>query len=1163
MKNTFQKITLVALIMLSNLIVGAQSLEIVSSNRSNLNLRLALDNFSLQDGSRDGLEGQSIVIDGIYLPNEPGKPNLPVVSRYIAIPRGATVNVSVKNQVTETMNNVVLMPAPELPLDDDATPMRYSRDEAVYSTDAFFPATPIYTSEAMKIRDVDVVILSVTPFQYNPVSRELVVTRKLDLEVAFEGGAGVFGGDPRYRSAAWDHIIKDMVINHDILPDANYQQFIREAIQRGDSGCEYLIITPDNDEFVQLADSIKMFRNQQGIYTDVVTVSQCGGNTQTAIRNYIYDGFYNWDIPLSAVLLLGDHNSDPTLGVVSYTMNNHPGGDGYNPYVSDNKYADINGDHLPDVAIGRITGRNYDELYHMINKDLHYERHPSTNERFYDKPITAMGFQLDRWFQICSEVVNGFWTNSLGKHPVRINAIYQGTPGSDWSSYELTEDVLGYFGPEGLGYIPSTMSHLTEWNGTGNMVNEAIDKGAFLIQHRDHGAEEVWGEPSYNISYIKRLVNPDLTYVMSCNCLTGRFNYNGTNGCFAEAFHRHQYGALGLIAATQVSYSYLNDVYVWGMYDNMWPGFMPDYGTDHPEAFVMPAFANVAGKYYLQQSNWIEWSGGRTITYYLFHHHGDVYMNLYTEMPQTLDVTMLPVLVEGSTQYHITAPENATICLTRNGEIIGLDYATGQPQIIPVAAQAVGDEVLLTVTKQDYYRYTRKIAVIPATGPYLIYSGCEVNDQNNNGQLDFNEEASIDLSLHNVGFDVIQNVNVELTTDSPYVDITSASTSYSSLSADETVTNNNAFTIKVHDGVPDQTGIRFHLNMSNGEYSFSDEFHLTVNAPVFEVTNRIVRDAQGNVLDRLYKEETAYLTYTVKNSGHSLSDDVQHWIYLDAPVIDYDTYVVNTAGIGANDSIDVTFVLRVLDEAPDGAIIADKVTLMSGAYRSEFNSEIALGNCIENFEGDVLNPLFEWNNPGNSPWVKDSIDPWEGNYCYTSTSTSANKRSKLALGVNSEIDDFVGFYYKGSVNSNDEFIIMINNTRIVLEGGPEWQYVEYPIKTGSNLIVWTFARKSNADEGSASIDLIKLPPMHVEILDVEEVSDTDSRVLVYPNPGCSQLNISASGNTASQVQIFDFQGRMILETNLNDGTTSINTSDWTKGLYFWKAGNASGKWIKF
>lgn len=1165
MKKTslFSKIIITAIVMLSAIPAFAQTFEVVSNNRSNLELSLNIDEFSLENTSKSGIEGQYIVLNGIFLPNQAGMPDLPAISRYVAIPRGATVSLNVKNQVTETVSGVELMPAPELPLDDDRSPMRYYRDEKVYSTDAFYPANPIIASEPMKIRDVDVVIVSVTPFQYNPVTKELIVTRKLNLEVVFEGGDGTFGGDPRYRSADWDHIIRDMVINESVLPDADYQHFIKEAVQRRDTGCEYLIITPDDPEFVQLADSIKLFRNQQGILTDVVTVTECGGNNQTAIRNYILYAYNNWDVPPSAVLFLGDHNTDGTRGIVSYTMNNHPGGDGYNPYISDNKYGDMNNDHLPDIAVGRITGRNYEEMYHMINKDLQYERYPCTNPRFYDKPITAMGFQHERWFQLCSEIVNGFWQYELGKHPVRANAIYQGTPGNSWSSAEYTSSVVNYFGPNGLGYIPQNMSHLTEWNANWQFINENINAGAFIIQHRDHGAEELWGEPSYSISSINRLANPDLTFVMSNNCLTGRFNYGGVNGtCFAEAFHRHQYGALGLIAATQVSYSFLNDVYVWGVYDNMWPDFMPTSGvSQHATNFVRPGFGNASGKFHLQQSNWISWTGGREITDYLFHHHGDVYMTLYTEMPQNLDVTMLPVVVEGATQYQLTATENATICLSVNGNIIGLATATGQPQTIEIAPQAVENEVLLTITKQDYFRYSRKIAVIPSEGPYLIFSSCDVNDQDSNGQLDFNEEASLNITLHNVGFDNIQNINVTLTSDSPYVEINSGSTTYESINANESVTKNNAFVITVSDDVPDQTKIWFHLTMSNGSYSFTDDFMLIANAPVFEITHFSIMDAEGNPSDRLYKNETSQLRFTVNNQGHSNSIGINHQVFIDAPFIDYQQQTITTEGIAANDSIDVTFVVTVMNNAPDGAILDNYLNVTSAGYEKTYQNSISLGNCIENFENETFNPLFQWNNNSAAKWFRDDTDPYEGNYCLTGASSPSGTTSRLGLGVTTEIDDKISFWYKGSVNPSDEFTVNVNTDSYTLTGS-EWQYFEQPITAGKYVIKWTFSRKSHADEGSVSIDLLKLPPMHVVITDIEEVTDIETSVLVYPNPGNNELNIINSGNESQKLQIFDFQGRMILEKDLDGEITTLNTENWASDLYFWKVGNEAGKWIK-
>ena len=1153
------RIMIAAIVFLSSLSAMAQTFEVVNNNRSNLELSLRIDKFTLEDSNIESVEGQHITLSGIFLPNEAGVPDLPVVSRYVAIPGGAAVVLNVKNKVTETFSNVDLMPAPVIPLDDDKAPIRYERNEEVYSTNAFYPAEPILASQPMKIRDVDVVLVSVSPFQYNPVTKELVVMRDLDLEVAFEGGNGIFGGDPRYRSAAWDHIIRDMVINESILPDADYYNFIREAVQNRDTGCEYLIITPDNPDFVALADSIKLFRNQQGILTDVVTVSECGGNNETAIRSYIQNAYNNWDIPVSAVLLLGDHNTDGTQGIVSYTMNNHPGDDN-NPYISDNRYGDVNNDHLPDVVIGRITGRNYNEMYHMINKDLQYERHPYSDARFYDKPITAMGFQIERWFQLCSEIVNGFWEHELGKHPIRINAIYQGTPGSQWSTNGNTNDIINYFGPNGTGYIPANMSHLTDWEGSASMITQAINAGAFIIQHRDHGGEQVWGEPYYSVSNINSLANPNLTFVMSNNCLTGRFDYGGVNGtCFAEAFHRHQYGALGIIAATQVSYSFVNDVYVWGAYDHMWPDFMPTYGTQHPKAFILPAYANVAGKYFLRQSNWPNTPSVKEITYYLFHHHGDVYMNLYTEVPQNIEVSVIPTITAGMTQFQLTATEGSTICLSKGNEIVGLGTATGQAQSITISPQVPGEELLLTITKQDYYRYTRKISIIPNEGPYIIFSSCEVIDESGNNQLDFNENATLNVALHNVGMESIQNVDVVLTSDSPYVTINSSSTTYESFDANQIVNKNNAFAIKLTDNVPDQTKIVFHLTMTSGTHSYSDDFYLIANAPVFKISKFLITDADGNPTDRLFKGETSHIIFTVRNQGHSNSNYVNNYYNIDAPIISYEEPSITTEGIAANDSIDVTFVVTVLDHAPYGAILNHEMSVTSNGYNDDMSSTILLGNCTENFENEQLNPLFQWSN-SSKPWVRDNNDPYEGNYCYTSTSTSSNA-STLALGVRTEIEDVISFWYKGSENTNDKFYFIHNSTRYALTGNT-WQRYEMPINAGSHVFKWSFSRNSGADTGSASIDLIQLPPMHVVITDVEEVAEIENNILVYPNPGYNELNIVVPENSFAELQIFDIQGRMILEKEIYNQVTTINTESLAPGMYFWKVGNETGKWIK-
>ncbi len=1076
--------------------------SISSRNNTTTTIHHNVSAITLEQADRDGLQGQFITLSGIHIANQAGAPDLPSGSTLVAIPNGATPSIRMVRYQTKTIQNVDFIPAPQPQLDNDNSPAVYQKDMNIYSRNAFYPATPYQLSEVMTVRGVEMVEVGVMPFQYNPVTKELIVYSDMELELDVEGGNGTYG-DIRYRTPEWDQILSDMLINREVLPEVDYGDRRRKHYENRETGCEYMIITPDNEDFIQLADSIKKFRTEQGIPTEIFTVSQCGGNDQTAIRNFIRNAYNTWDMPPAAVLFLGDHNTDGTQGIVSYTMNNHPGGDGYNPYISDHIYSVMGNNHMPQIILGRITGRNYEEMYHMIKKDLDYERTPPTDPDFYDHPITAMGFQLERWFQLCSEVVNGFWELELGKHPVRQNAIYQGTPGSRWSTYEHTNEVLGYFGPSGCGYIPQTMSHLTDWSATGNSVNEAINKGAFIIQHRDHGAEELWGEPSYSIGNIKRLTNKDLTYVMSNNCLTGRFNYGGVNGeCFAEAFHRHQYGALGLIAATEVSYSFVNDIYVWGAYDNMWPDFMPTYGTQHATNFVRPAFGNAAGKYFLRQSSWTD-DYVKEITYYLFHQHGDAYMNLYTEVPQELEVTMLPVLPAGSDQYTVKADEGATICLTANGQVIGFDIATGDTQQINVTPQEIGTTVKLTITKQNYYRYEHLIKTISAEDPYLIFNAIEINDEEGNGNQapDYNESCLLNLSLHNVGASAMDNFNVTLSCEHPAVEITQNTFAYNGMDANETQMQNKAFAVRFGDELLDREKVKFYLTMENANYTFIDSVTLIMKAPDLKFAKLNITDLEGNPADRLMIGQSSYLTFDIENQGGSKSMEVRNTLNLMAPFLHVDEDVITIPAIDAGSFGQVTFLATADDDAVDGII--NYSLLSESGFHTEFaEKHINLGYITEDFEDETLNEDMQWSlGSGNKKWFITEDTTALGGHCLRSPAITDRATSSLNIGFNAGMPDTFSFYHKTSTEENDKLILNLNGKEIETWSGiGEWERSEYALKEGLNVIRFTFKKDESGSDGedAVMIDRLCFPPFAKMVLFAGDDAEVCSNATFVP-----------------------------------------------------------------
>ncbi len=943
---------------------GKSGFTLSASSASEVEVTFSIKNFTLADRLINGTYRKVIQLSGTFLPNDEGLPDVPRLSRYIAIPQDAQVDLQVVDYRTEKYKNIDLAPAPHIPFDTEDGPLQYNENQQVYSQDAPYPAQPFIVSQPRQIRGVDVVLLGITPFQYNPVQKELTVYRDVKVKVTFSGGSGHFGED-RLRSRWWDTILNDMVLNRKALPHIDYSRFTSTQYAdktREVSNVEYLIIVPDDPVFIAWADSIKLWRNRQGISTGVVTTTDVGGNTFTAIESYVDNAYYNWETPPSAVLLLADYGSSGSTIMSSDDMPHPYSG----TYVSDNYYADVDGDDLPDIVFSRITARDADELQNTVGKILNYERHPPTNPSFYDHPVSAMGWQTSRWFQLCSEIIAGFWEKKLGKSPVRENSLYSGGPEDGWSTAENTQTIIDYFGPDGLGYIPATPDYLTDWGGNATRINADINSGAFIVQHRDHGSETGWGEPSYSISDLDGLHNDDLPFVFSINCLTGEFNWSSE--CFVEAFHRYPQRALGLIGATQVSYSFVNDTYTWGMYDNLWPEFMPDEQDSFPSRFILPSFGNASGKYFLQGSDWPSNPDDKQITYYLFHHHGGSFSMVYSEVPQYLTVTHNSVLESGATTFGVTADEGSLIGLSVNGEIIGTGDGTGDLVEIPIAAQNPGDTMSVTVTKQNYYRYSSDVPVVSSSGPYVTVASDSVDDYstgNANGLADFNESILLDVNAKNLGSEMAYSVNAVLATSDQYAHITDSTHSYGDIDTNQIVVGNDAFALDMINDAPDQHSVACTVTFTDKDSGeWVSNISIVIQAPVLATDSLAIDDSQsGNNNQKLDAGETADLLIPTINSGHSDAPNTSGTLTSLTDGVTVNTANYDLGTITAGDTVNAVFSVSADASIPLGTSAFLKYTAVCASYSVTDTFEVIVGDIPQYSMQDgvtetVSNALF-------------------------------------------------------------------------------------------------------------------------------------------------------------------------------------------------------------
>ena len=917
--------------------------NLLSTDAAGVDLTYSMNEFGMEAIEVDGISMQNVILPGVILPNNAGAPNLPGYGRFIAVPEGARASVRILDYRREVYRDIEIAPAPPIPLDTDDSPPVFIKDPAIYNVNALYPESPVLISEPTEIRGVDIVTIGVSPFQYNPVAKELTVYRDIVVRVDFVGGNGQFG-EARLRSRYFDPILQGNIINFDQLPEVDYDRI--QALQTDEDNVEYLIIVPDDPVFLMWADTLKQWRKQQGIITGITTLTEIGGNNTTLIENYVNNAYNNWAIPPVAVLLLSDYQSSGDVyGITSPSWNNY--------CVSDNIYADVDGNDLPDMVFARITAQTYQHLATMIGKMMDYERTPPTDPGFYQHPITAGGWQTERWFILCTEICWGFMHNELGKVPVREYAIYSGSPGTQWSSNTNTYMLLNYFGPQGLGYIPSTPSHLNDWGASATRINNDINDGAFLLLHRDHGSNTGWGEPDYQMSDLNGLNNEMLPYVFSINCLTGEFNWSNT--CFSEAFHRMEHGALGVMAASEISYSFVNDTYIFGIWDSMWPAFDPEYGPPTSPNNLRPAFANAHGKYYLAASNWPYNPNNKVHTYHLFHHHGDAFITLYSEVPEEMTVVHNNALLGGMDEFTVTANAGAVIALTVNNEIIGTAAATGAPVTISIPPQNPGETMLVTVTLQNYYRYMQEVQIVPPEGPYVIISSCEIEDGigwNPNGNLDYGESSDLTLAMENIGVEVASAVTVNIVCDDPLLSIIDGTHYYGDIQPGSIASFIAGFEVDCSEEVEDGYIFTIDVEAVSGITTWESSFIITACAPEIQFDQITVNDPLGNNNNWLDPGETADLEVFVLNEGGCLVNNLSGLISSIDPYLTINSATANFGTVEPGEAMQAVFNVTASATTPMEHICPVNLDVDGDlSYSAELEFGVMVGNILNDPTG--------------------------------------------------------------------------------------------------------------------------------------------------------------------------------------------------------------------
>ena len=620
-------------------------------------------------------EAASQVFTEIFVPDATGqmpegKPAVPFTRRFIAAPRGAEPSLSYELTLGETIH-VNLFPAqnPRVePIDRVAPALRaanvappFAMNTEVYQTDAWYPPAPVTITSLGQFRDLRVFAVDVAAGQYNPVTDEFQLFASVDFEVQFNAGPGAAFVTEASKSPfePESEFLAGMMLNGNLIFEY-VEPVITMPLEISE---EFMILTHPN--FRAAANALAAWKVQKGIITRIYEVGT-GTAYETAeeIEALIDDRFNNGKIRPSYVLLLGDAEFVPTF-YVPYNFD-----DIDEEIATDWPYGNVAAgffDVLTDLGVGRIPVDTLAEANVVVNKILDYEQTPPTNSAFYQHATVAGQFQCCRKDvsqkganQMRFTEPSEFAVDVMARHGYDVERIYKMTVDNGCALPDCDPAIPAYTGDTTPRYhydmipMPAAIGPGSNfgWNGSGADVVDAINEGRFLIIHNDHGYVGGWGEPNFDYTLIPNLTNGELLPVIfSINCSSGFFDNetvdptdDDTVWYFVDRMLRFNgLGAVGMIAATRMSWTYSNATFSNGLVDAIWPDAIPSYGSNTSRTRLGDILIH-GQLYLLSQLYTHDWLGPRDIgdEIHLFHVFGDPTLSMWTQQPLLTQFTAPP-----------------------------------------------------------------------------------------------------------------------------------------------------------------------------------------------------------------------------------------------------------------------------------------------------------------------------------------------------------------------------------------------------------------------------------------------------------------------------------------------------------------------------------------
>jgi hypothetical protein len=673
-------------------------------------------NFTLKKVSTPQGEAQLISLDKGTALLLAGAPDLQKLTTSIVIPDRAEMELSIVSSNYYDLPNILIAPSKgnlKRNIDPAEVPYTYGTE---YAKNSFFPSTIAALNAPYILRDHRGQAISVCPFQYNPQTKVLRVYTNIVVAVTLKNATG---GQNQFER-----------INSEKISDKEFEaiyqrQFINYASQQED--LRYTPVTENGSMLIICHDAFSSdmlpfvtWKNRKGIETKLVLKSLAGANS-AAIKTYIAN-YYSTHPTLKYVLLVGDAAQVPSSSTSA--------GD------SDTDYGYINGnDSYPEVFVGRFSATNSTHVQTMVNRTINYEKTPQATGTWYKKGITIASEQgpgddneMDFEHQlIIRNKLLAFTYNSVSEN-------YDGSQGNT--------DAAG--------------------DPTASGILAQVNSGVGIITYTGHGSDDQFVSSGFSSTDVHNLTNTAKhPFIWSVACVNGNFVSNGE--CFAEAWLRQGSPSQpkGALAAFMSTINQSWDPPMEGQ------DAMVDILVESVSGNIQRTFGGLSMNGCMQMNDAYQASGYEmTDTWTIF---GDPSVMVYTNTPAPMVTSHINFTPVGTTSITVSCNINdALVCLSMNGIILGTGISNGTSAIITIPAAVAGiiDVTATAFNKMPYFGIinvstTTTITENQNNNLFSVYPVPAGNTLNVSFMLTKSEKIKIAL-YNNIGQEMMSIANEEI-----------------------------------------------------------------------------------------------------------------------------------------------------------------------------------------------------------------------------------------------------------------------------------------------------------------------------------------------------------------------------------------------------------------